>query len=65
MRLLLTLAAVVLCTLAGWQFYPQLYKTISGKEAPIGQLEKEMMAKEAAAAAASEKTETPAATPAS
>lgn len=65
MRLLLTLAAVVLCTLAGWHFYPQLYKQISGKDAPIGQLEKELAAKEAAAAAASEKTEGSAATPAS
>lgn len=40
MRLLLTLAAVILCTLAGWKYYPELYKAISGKEAPVGELEK-------------------------
>lgn len=40
MRLLFTLAAVILCTLAGWKYYPELYKAISGKEAPVGELEK-------------------------
>lgn len=41
MRLLIIMALVILCTLAGWHYYPQLYKAITDKEAPVKMVEPE------------------------
>lgn len=39
MRLVITIILVILATIAGWHYYPQLYKAISGKDAPLKQVE--------------------------
>lgn len=39
MRLVITLVLVILSAAAGWHYYPELYKAISGKEAPLKKVE--------------------------